>query len=98
MLNQTISVAERLMQLIPTSTRCHGTFNPDPTTFVTREKDGKIVPKYREVHSQVTLEIWERHLAGTYPLVAALACDDGTTKVSVTDIDDSPLSDSLRVI
>src|SRR6266436_51545 len=81
------SIAEQLMQLFPTSTRCHATYNPDPKTFINRE-DGKIVPVYRTVDAPVTPEIWERHLAGSCPLVAALACDGGTTKVSVTDIDD----------
>jgi hypothetical protein len=81
------SIAEKLMVLFPTSTRCHGTYNPDPKTFVMRKRDCKIVPVYRTVLGPVTLDIWERHLAGSYPLVAALACDDGTTKVSVVDID-----------
>jgi hypothetical protein len=36
----------------------------------------------------VTLALWERHLAGNYPIVAALACDDNTTRASVVDIDD----------
>jgi len=76
-----------MMRLFPTSARCHATYNPDPKTFITKE-NGKIVPKYRWVFEPVTPRIWERHLAGTYPLVAALACDDGFTKVSALDIDD----------
>jgi putative DNA primase/helicase len=83
----TASIAEQMMLLFPTSAHCHATYNPDPKTFITKE-NGKIVPKYRWVFSPVTPQIWERHLAGTYPLVAALACDDGFTKVSVVDIDD----------
>jgi putative DNA primase/helicase len=82
------SIAERLMQLFPTNTHSHATYDPDPRTHVRREKDGKIVPVYRTVYDPITLEIWECHLAGTYPLVAGLGCDDGTTKVSVADIDD----------
>jgi hypothetical protein len=47
----------------------------------TNKENGKTVPVYRTVLSPVTLEIWDRHLAGSYPLVAALACDDGTAHV-----------------
>jgi hypothetical protein len=76
------------MELIPTNTHSHVTFDPDPKTYIRRARDGKIVPVYRTVHSQITTKLWEEHFAGTYPLVAPLACDDGTTKVSVVDIDD----------
>ena len=78
-------IAEQMMALFPTNSRCHATY--DPKKLVTRE-GGKIVPKYVTVHEPVTPELWEGHLAGTYPLVAALACDDCTTKVSVIDIDE----------
>jgi P4 family phage/plasmid primase-like protien len=85
-MSATLSTAERMMALFPTSTRVHGTYNPDPKTFVT--VDGKVKPKYRTYKKPVTIDMWGRHVAGEYPIVAALACDDGTTKVSVTDIDD----------
>jgi putative DNA primase/helicase len=81
--------AKRLMELFPTSARCHGTFNTDPNTFerINGPRGVKIKPKYREVHEALTLARFEGHIAGTYPIVAALACDDGTTKVSAADID-----------
>lgn len=81
-------VAERFLRLIPGSDRCHATFNPDPATFVRDDKTGKLTPKYRLVDQPVTVDLWERHLAGTYPLVVALACDDHTTRCSVVDVDD----------
>ena len=86
--NKVQNVAERLMELIPTNTHSHVTYNPDPKTFVVREKDGKIKPTYWQVYIKVTSTIWAKHLAGEYPLVAPLMCDDGTTRVSVVDIDD----------
>src|SRR6478736_5231928 len=89
-------IAEQLMALIPTNTRCHATYDPDPKTFKTND-NGKIVPVYRTVDAPVTLEIWERHLAGTYPLVAALMRDDGTTKVSVVDLDDYTVVNVIEI-
>ncbi len=85
---QVSDVAERLMALIPTNTHSHVTYDPNPKTFVVREQDGKIKPSYRTVTSAVTSNIWAKHLAGEYPLVAGLMCDDCSTRVSVVDIDD----------
>jgi putative DNA primase/helicase len=89
--------AKRMMELFPSSTRSHGTYNPDPKTFTII--GSKVKPKYRTVNEPVTLKLWEHHLAGSYPIVAALACDDGTTKVSVVDIDfDVNITELIDVI
>jgi hypothetical protein len=44
--------------------------------------------QYRTVRRPVTFELWKRHVAGKHPLVLSLACDDGTSGVSVVDVDE----------
>jgi hypothetical protein len=63
-----------------------------PLTIPTRRhiQRGRMVSlkmRYRTVREPVTLDLWKRHLAGKYPLVLGLACDDGTSCVSVVDVD-----------
>jgi hypothetical protein len=80
------SIAEQMMRLFPASQRAHATYDPDESTH-TRRADGKLAVPYRTVRKPVTPDLWERHLAGKYPLVLSLACDDCTSGVSVVDVD-----------
>ena len=77
--------AEQMMALFPSSKRAHGTY---AETGARRSSDRKLEVAYRTVRAPVTVELWARHLAGEYPIVAALGCDDGTAGVSCVDIDD----------
>jgi hypothetical protein len=81
------SIAEQIMRLFPASQRAHATYNPDTATQQRRDRDGKLEVHYRTVRKPVTPDLWDRHIAGKYPLVLAMACDDGTSSVSVVDVD-----------
>lgn len=80
------SIAEQMMRLFPASQRAYATYDPDESTH-TRRADGKLAVPYRTVRKPVTLDLWERHLAGKSPLVLSVACDDCTSGVSVVDVD-----------
>jgi hypothetical protein len=82
----TAALPEQMMRLFPCSQRAHATYNPDESMH-TRRADGKLAVPYRTVRKSVTPDLWRRHLAGKYPLVLGLACDDGTSGVSVVDVD-----------
>jgi hypothetical protein len=81
------NTAEQMMQLFPASTRAHATYDPNPATHKRRDRDGKLEVRYWTKREPVTIDLWERHLAGEYPLVLGLVCDDGTSGVSVLDVD-----------
>jgi hypothetical protein len=81
-----------MMLLFPASQRAHTTFDPDESTQKRRNRDLKLEVRYRTVRKPVTLDLWRRHFAGKYPLVLGLACDDGTSGVSVVDIDQYDLN------
>lgn len=81
------SIAEQMMRLFPASQRAHATYIPDGSTHKRRDRDGKIEVPYRTVRQPVTPKLWELHLAGKYPLVLSLVCDDGTSGVSAVDVD-----------
>jgi hypothetical protein len=89
------NTAERMMALFPASQRAHVTYNIDPSTHTVRA-DGKIGVRYRTVRKPIKQSMWKRHLAGTYPIVAGLACD-GTSRTSVVDIDDYNI-DALEIV
>lgn len=78
--------AAHMMALFACSHRSHVTYVLGSER--TRESDGKIMVAYRTVKRPVTVDLWRRHLAGRYPLVVALACDDGTSRCSIVDVDD----------
>jgi Primase C terminal 2 (PriCT-2) len=80
------ALPEQMMRLLPGSQRAHATYNPDKSMHA-RRADGKLAVPYRTVRKPVTLDLWKRHLAGEYPLVLSLACDDCTSGVSVVDVD-----------
>lgn len=83
----TAAVHVNMMRLFPTSQRAHATYILDEATHRRRDRDGKLEVRYKTVHKPVTLDLWKRHLAGEYPLVLSLACDDCTSGVSVVDVD-----------
>lgn len=90
------SIAEHMMRLFPASRRAHATYNPDQSTH-TRRADGKLAVTYWTVRKPVTIHLWEGHLAGKHPLVLGLACDDGTSGVSVVDVDQYDI-DSITIV
>jgi hypothetical protein len=75
--------------LFPGSERAHATYDPSRTE---RSTDGKVKVNYRTVRRPATLEDWQEHLKGNYPLVMAPLCDDGTSVVSCVDIDDRSIN------
>jgi hypothetical protein len=85
--HSTAAVHVQMMRLFPASQRAHTTYNPNESTHQRRDRDGKLEVHYKTVRKPVTLDLWKRHLAGKYPLVLSLACDDGTSGVSVVDVD-----------
>jgi hypothetical protein len=80
--------AAAMHALIPCSDRAHATFTP-ASLDKPMDSDGKVAVDYRTVYAPVTDELWERHIKGTYPLVVAPVCDDGTAAVSAVDDDDT---------
>ena len=90
----------QIMRLFPASQRAHATYILDESTHQRRDRDGKLEVRYKTVRKPVTLDLWKRHLAGKYPLVLGLACDDGTSCVSVVDVDqyDIDRTDIVREI
>jgi Primase C terminal 2 (PriCT-2) len=87
MQHSTAAIHVQMMRLFPASKRAHATYNPDESTHHRRDRDGKLEVHYKTVRKPVTIDLWERHLAGKYPLVLSLACDDCTSGVSVVDVD-----------
>ncbi|MHC2672756.1 hypothetical protein ACVI1J_004919 [Bradyrhizobium diazoefficiens] len=85
--HSTAAIHVQMMRLFPASQRAHATIILDRSTHQRRDRDGKLNVRYKTVRRPVTTDLWERHLAGKYPLVLGLACDDGTSGVSVVDVD-----------
>ena len=85
--HSTAAIHVQMMRLFPASQRAHATYILDKSTHQRRDRDGKLEVHYKTVRKPVTLDLWKRHLAGKYPLVLGLACDDGTSGVSVVDVD-----------
>src|SRR5229473_3057048 len=84
--------AKQLMDFYPCSDRWYCYY--DPAHMLPPDEKGKIKPGpepeygYKdEKIKPVTIELWEQHLLGTQALVLALACRDGTTRVTVVDVD-----------
>jgi hypothetical protein len=86
-LHSAAAVDVQMMRLFPASQRAHATYILDESTHQRRDRDGKLEVHYKTVRKPVTLDLWKRHLAGKYPLVLGLARDDGTSGVSVVDVD-----------
>jgi Primase C terminal 2 (PriCT-2) len=82
-----VGVHVQMMRLFRASERAHATYILDKSTHQRRDRDGKLEVHYKTVRKPVTLDLWRRHLGGKYPLVLGLACDDGTSGVSVVDVD-----------
>ena len=79
--------AEQMMDLFPCDTRSHATYDASKQTKLA---DGKVDVGYRTVRAPVTAELWQQHIAGTYPLVIGLGCEDGTGSVFCLDVDNDP--------
>src|SRR5262245_30470355 len=76
--------AEQLLRLFPCSRRSFATWDPQTVAL---NDDGKLVPKYVTERRPITATDWDEHLAGRRAAVVPLACDDGTTQVTIVDID-----------
>lgn len=89
------SLAARLKAIYPASSRSHAYYTPGHETTNDNGKtevqtvypNGELKPGYRNVKVPATEQHWEQHLAGQRALVLGLACDDGTTCVTVVDLD-----------
>ncbi|WP_316237677.1 phage/plasmid primase, P4 family [Bradyrhizobium sp. SZCCHNR1015] len=88
--------ARRMMEIFPASSRGHASWDPKGPMF--RKESGKLKPNYAWVETPITVENWRQHLAGERALVVPFACDDGTTKVSLLDIDDYSGIDFIRLL
>jgi hypothetical protein len=83
----TAAIHVQMMRLFRASQRAHATYILDKSAHQRRDRDGKLEVHYKTVRKPVTPDLWKRHLDGKYPLVLSFACDDGTSGVSVVDVD-----------
>src|SRR5262249_46855905 len=79
------TTAAQLLRLFPCSRRSFAHWSP--LTLTRRASDGKLIAKYVTERRAVTAADWEAHLRGERAAVLPLACDDGTTQVTLVDVD-----------
>src|SRR5262245_29182218 len=76
--------AEQMLWLFPCSRKSFARWDPHT---LQQNDHGKWVPKYVTEHRAVTAADWDAHLRGEHAVVLPLGCDDGTTQVTINDVD-----------
>jgi hypothetical protein len=80
------STAERMMALLSGFVGAHGTYEEEEFSEDKRKREIKRTA--RTLKQPVTVDLWERHLAGIYHLGVITICEDNNCHWGVVDIDD----------